>query len=184
MDLIQSEQPNVPVEPEPRYVSQTASLPVEKTEHGHTWLRTIISILVGIVLIVLIVLFARWVYHKVHHKTASTSTTTSQTEGDTSSQTATSESQLQGSGSSSGSSSSSNSNSGSSNGSGSTNSSSSNSSSNSNNSTSTSSTNTDANPPIANTGPGNTVALFVGTSLIAGGLHYIISVRRFAKNQT
>ncbi|HET7827263.1 MAG TPA: hypothetical protein VFK97_00145 [Candidatus Saccharimonadales bacterium] len=39
-----------------------------------------------------------------------------------------------------------------------------------------------SNPQITNTGPGNTAAIFVGASLVAGGLHYVISVRRFAKN--
>ena len=36
---------------------------------------------------------------------------------------------------------------------------------------------------IANTGPGNVVAIFIGSSLAAAGLHYIISVRRLIKEE-
>jgi hypothetical protein len=32
--------------------------------------------------------------------------------------------------------------------------------------------------PVPNTGPGDTVALFVGTALVAGGLHYLYQLRK------
>jgi hypothetical protein len=67
VDLIESEQNDVPVEAEPRYVSKTASLPADKTEHGQTWVRTVAVIFAAIIAITLIVLLARWIYHSTHH---------------------------------------------------------------------------------------------------------------------
>jgi hypothetical protein len=31
---------------------------------------------------------------------------------------------------------------------------------------------------VANTGPGNVIALFVGTAILVGGIHFVLSVRR------
>jgi hypothetical protein len=47
--------------------------------------------------------------------------------------------------------------------------------------------NTKNNPPatpnsLPNNGPGNVIALFIGTSLAAAGLHYVITVRRTVEN--
>ena len=68
MDLIESEKPAVAVAPEPRYVPETARMPVKKTEHGHTWFRLILAVIFAVILIVLIVVLARWAYHQYHHK--------------------------------------------------------------------------------------------------------------------
>jgi predicted lipid-binding transport protein (Tim44 family) len=87
VELIQSEQPNTPVEAEPRY--HTASLPADKTEHGQTWLRTLATIIVGVVLVVLIVLLARWIYHKSHHAAVSTPNTSQQSAASSSAKNAT-----------------------------------------------------------------------------------------------
>jgi len=157
VDLIQSEQP---VEPEPRYISSPASSQATKTEHGQAWLRVIAGILIALILIVSIVFFARWVYQKTHNNSQTKGPETSQTTGDISSRNKTSESQLQGSGST--------------NPAGAADSSGS--------STTSSGTVTpndgNANSQISNTGPGNVAAVFVGTALISGGLHYIITIRR------
>jgi hypothetical protein len=67
VELIENEAPapGVLPEPEPRY--STATLPSQKTEHGQGIVRIIAAILAGIILIVLIVLLARWIYHSAHH---------------------------------------------------------------------------------------------------------------------
>lgn len=151
MELIQSED-NVPVEAEPRYVHETATMPVERTEHGQTWVRLIASILGALILIVLIVLLARWIYHASHSKAVPTPAASQNTPAK--------------------------------------------SAANSNNTAqpapnaanpsarpgTSAGTVTPNGPQITNTGPGNTAAIFVGASLAAAGLHYIISVRRFSKN--
>lgn len=151
MDLIQSEQENVPVEAEPRYVSKTASLPAEKTEHGQAWLRILVISLATIVIIVLIVLFSRWVYQKINQKDQPAPAATQQTPAE-SSRNAQEDSQPAGNaGGGSGPS-----------------------------TTPQANPNTPGanSPPIANTGPGDVVAIFVGTTLAAGGLHYLISMRK------
>jgi hypothetical protein len=150
VELIETEQKPVPVEPEPRYVPQTASLPVQKSEHGQTWLRTLAAILAALVLIVLIVLLARWIYHKTHHTVAPTPTTGQQSPARPASNTQSGAQPASGGSSAA--------------------------------QPSPSPSGSAANPPIANTGPGNVVAIFAGVSLAAAGLHYIITVRRFSKN--
>jgi len=73
VELIESEPHEVgPLpEPEPRYpAAETAS-----KEDGQTWVNTLATILIGIILVVLIVLFARWVYHKVHDNNNATENT-------------------------------------------------------------------------------------------------------------
>ena len=154
MELIQSEQPKVAVEPEPRY--HTASLPANKTEHGQTWLRTLVAILVGLVLVVLIVLLARWIYHKSHHAVVGTSNTSQQSAAKSSAKTASNaQPATNGSGTSQPTSSSSGSA-----------------------ATRPSTNSTSPNSQITNTGPGDVAAIFIGTSLAAASLHYIVSIRR------
>lgn len=149
MELIESEaEPQGPLpEPEPRY--QTAALPIEKTEHGQAWLRLLAAILIGLVLVVLLVLLARWIYHKSHHA-VQTPVTTSQKSGAQSNLKATPGGQTQ------------------------TTTPTPQPSSNNTSNSSTSSGTTQ----ITNTGPGNVAAIFVGTSLAAAGLHFIVSLRR------
>jgi len=157
VELIENEPIEQSVLPEPEQRYHTATLPVEKSEHGQGLIRIVASILVGLILIVLIVLLARWIYHKAHHASETTPppSTTLKVPSSASSNKNTSGSRP---------------------GSGTPQTASPN---NSSNSTSTPSTN---NQQITNTGPGNVAAIFVGTTLAVAGLHYIISLRRF--NQT
>ena len=136
--------------PEPE-LRHTAVLPVEKTEHGQAWLRLLAAILVGLVLVILIVLLARWIYHSTHHAAQTAINTTKQQAAKTSQKVTNGESQTTDNTSSSSSSSGS------------------------------STTTTTNGGKITNTGPGNVLAVFVGSSLAAAGLHFIISVRRQAR---
>lgn len=158
MELIESEAEKNQgplAEPEPRY--QTTTLPVERTEHGHAWARLAAAIVLGVILIVLIVLLARWIYHKAHNHASPTPPTSQNTpalsaNNPPASPTPNSESSNTSGGSTGSSSSNANSGAG-------------------------------PNPSqITNTGPGDVAAIFVGASLVAGGLHYLITLRRFAKN--
>ena len=153
MELIESERPQTTAlaEPEPRY--HTASLPIEKTEHGHSLLRTLAAILVGLVLIVLIVLLARWIYHKAHHTSvvAPAPSTSRQTPATSSNNNASGAAPSSGNPSAP--------------------------------AANTPSAPSTGSSQITNTGPGDVAAIFVGTALAAAGLHYIISVRKFNKNQ-
>ncbi len=167
MELIESQEEKNQgplAEPEPRY--QTGTLPVEKTEHGQTWVRLAAAIVLGVILIVLIVLLARWIYHKAHNHAEPNPPTSQNTPAVSSNNPPASPAPGSQPGSPSGSSSSSSS------------------ASNSSGSSSSSSSNAGKSTPsqITNTGPGDVAAIFVGASLVAGGLHYLISVRRFAKN--
>lgn len=141
-------------EPEPRY--QTSTLPVKKTEHGQAWARLAAAIVAAIILIVLIVLLARWIYHKAHnHATGGTSTTQTRPSASVNNPSSSSASGQ----------------------------SSSNSSANSSGSSNQTGTSNNPTTPgqITNTGPGDVAAIFLASSLAAAGLHYIVSVRRFAK---
>ena len=165
MELIESDkernQGPLP-EPEPRY--QTTTLPVEKTEHGQTWVRLAVSLVAAVVLIILIILLARWIYHKAHNHSgpgAPAKSPAVSVNNPAKKQAASSNE----SGNSSGSSSTSNST-----------------SSNSSGSSAASNSNSSSAAQITNTGPGDVAAIFVGASLAAGGLHYLISIRRFARN--
>jgi hypothetical protein len=156
VELIEKEpvEPAALPEPEPRY--HTATFPVEKSEHGQSIVRILASILVGLILIVLIVLLARWIYHKAHHASETTPppSTTLKVPSNTS-----------------------NKNTGASRPSSGT--------------PQTASPNNSPNPPassstnqqLTNTGPGDIAAIFVGTTLAAAGLHYILSLRRFNRSQ-
>ncbi|HET6864153.1 MAG TPA: hypothetical protein VFH37_03080 [Candidatus Saccharimonadales bacterium] len=139
-------------QPEPRY--NTAILPVKRTEHGQAWVRLAAAIVGAVILVILIVLLARFIYHKAHnHATPNTPTAQNTPAVSNNKQPASTAPK-----------------------------STSNSSSNSSSTTTTQPTSTKSTTQLTNTGPGNVVAIFVGSSLIAGGLHYLISVRRFAKD--
>jgi len=138
-------------EPEPRY--HTATLPAGKTEHGQSIVRILAAILVGLILIVLIVLLARWIYHKAHHTSVVVPTPSTSQKAPANS----SNNNPSGAAPSSG-----------------------NPSAPADNTPSAPST---GNSQITNTGPGDVAAIFAGTALAAAGLHYIISVRKFNKNQ-
>lgn len=140
-------------EPEPRY--KTAVLPVKRTEHGQAWIRLAAAIVGAVILVILIVLLARLIYHKAHnHATPNTPAAQNTPAVSNNKQPASTAPKAT-----------------------------SNSSSNSSGSSAaTPSTGTKSTTQLTNTGPGNVVAIFVGSSLAAGGLHYLISVRRFAKS--
>jgi hypothetical protein len=124
-----------------------------QTEEGQSVLQTIIMVIGAIILVILLVLFARWIYHKVHHTNTSPSSGTTQLPE-----------QSYNSGSQSGAKQQSGNSGGSS-------------SSNSSPAPSTPNSQT-----ITNTGPGNVAAVFAGSTLAAAGLHYIVSLRRFNKS--
>lgn len=58
--------------PEPVYSENNPQSP--QSEEGQSLLQTIIMIAAGIILVILLVLFARWLYHKVHHTAKITNT--------------------------------------------------------------------------------------------------------------
>lgn len=132
--------------------SEPFVLPHREREDGQSMVQTIIMVIGAIILVVLLVLFARWIYHKVHNSSAE----------DTSAGTL----QLPESGNTYNPQSNTNQPTG------------------SPNSTTTppaSNPQTTGGKSIANTGPGNVVAVFAASTLAAAGLHYIVSLRRFNK---
>jgi ABC-type Fe3+-siderophore transport system permease subunit len=128
-------------------------LPHQRREEGQSILQTIIMVIGGIILVILLVLFARWLYHKVHHNDQISTSGTVQAPENPSGSSQPGANTLPSPQNSPSSGSSSNSGSSSQNG-----------------------------KVITNTGPGNVAAIFAGTTLAAAGLHYIISLRRFNKN--
>jgi hypothetical protein len=128
-------------------------LPHQRREEGQSILQTIIMVIGGIILVILLVLFARWVYHKVHNNdqinTSGTVQAPEYSSGSNQSGASTQPSTQNNPSSSS---------------------------------SSTSGSSSQNGKTITNTGPGNVVAVFAGTTLAAAGLHYIISLRRFNKN--
>ena len=158
----------------------------QEQQHGGTakhWLTLIAYIILAFIIAVLVVLAARGIYHKVHHvkNTNTSSTSQSSTQGATSqpnsnsNKTGTSSSNANSggtnksgsSGSSGSSSSTTQSQSGSSAGSG------------SHPSGGTSTTQTPSTLP--NNGPGDIIAIFAGTSIVASGLHFIVAQKRRKK---
>jgi len=137
LELIKSEEKSESAAgPQPKVRSQT----VPPKQRGQSVLRVIIIVVIAVVLFVAIVLLARWVYHKSHHKAQPAVATSQKTPASSSKQPTSGAQPASGN---------------------------------------SSTTQPDSTP---NTGPGNVVAIFVGSSLVAAGLHYIISVRRFSKN--
>lgn len=151
MELIEneSEERGALAEPEPRY--HTAVLPTQKTENGESPIRILAAILIGVVLVILLVLFARWVYHKVHHADQTAVGTSQQT-------TATSENNSSSTAQP-------------------TNPSNSNSTS-SNPTPANNSTTGKTNANLPNSGPGDVAKIFAATAFAAASLHYIISIRK------
>jgi cytoskeletal protein RodZ len=158
------EETGILAEPEPRY--HTAVLPAEKTEHGQGIVRTLASILIGLILVVLIVLLARWIYHRVHHATVNTPSVNAPAQPNNSSPLTVNGSSPAASGST---------RPGTSNPPASTPAPS---------SSSTPNTPSSTAGTLPNNGPGDVAAIFAGTSLAAAGLHYIISVRRFSRGES
>jgi cytoskeletal protein RodZ len=115
-------------------------------------IRWIFLIIIVLIIAFLILLLARWVYHKVHHKSAP-AVSTSQQSGTSSNQSAQSGTNQQSSGTSG-----------------------------SNGTSSTSGNTATPNKNLPNNGPGNVAGVFVASSLAAGGLHYIYRLRRFNKS--
>jgi cytoskeletal protein RodZ len=136
------------------------SKPAQPKQEGQSRPQVIGGVIAAIILIVLLVLLGRFIYHKVNNSPAKNVSVTTQPSPQTSSSSTQS-------GSSSGSSASGSSTSGS--------------------SSSTAPNSSGRTAPIASTGklpnngPGSTVAIFAVSSLAAAGLHYIISLRRSSK---
>jgi cytoskeletal protein RodZ len=125
-----------------------ADYPAKRSEDGQSILQTIIMIVAGLVLVILLVLFARWLYHKVHSSSSqpTVSVTSQPNDSGTASNQPGTSTQAQPS---------------------------------NNSNTSKSSTSATPNSGLPNSGPGNVVAIFAGSTLAAAGLHYIVSLRRF-----
>jgi hypothetical protein len=122
-------------------------------------LRIILFFLLAVVIVILFVLLARWIYHSVHDSGKNTSGTSSRQTALSSDSSKNQSTQSQQNAQSGG---------------------------NSNATTSpsnppTGSSGTATNNTLPNNGPGNVAAVFVGASLVAGGLHYLIKVRRLSK---
>ena len=124
----------------------------DASEGGQSILQAIIMVIGAIILVILLVLFARWIYHKVHNDQSKTAGVSQLPQPSSSNQSQPETGQPSGN-------------------QGST--------ATSNNSPSQPAAN--PGKPLANTGPGNVAAVFAGSTLAAAGLHYIISLRRFNK---
>jgi uncharacterized membrane protein YgcG len=137
------------------------------------WVTLLVYIFLALVVAVLVVLAGRWVYHKVHNSNGPNPAPVAP-QGTSQGITSPNSTNKSKSGTSSGNSSSGSSNSG--------NSSPNNSSSNSSNSSNSSGGKIAAPSPspsnLPNNGPGDVAALFVGSSAVAAGLHYMIRTRR------
>jgi cytoskeletal protein RodZ len=136
----------------PPIVTQT------RAREGRPWLALLVYLIIALAVAAIIVLGGRWVYHKVRNEPAQETATTSTNK--------TAEQKAATEGEKSQSSSSSKKNSASSAG-----------QSSSSESQSSSNSSQDAEE-LANTGPGQVVALFVTVTLAASGLHYIYRLRQ------
>lgn len=108
-------------------------------------LRIILAIVVIAILAFLILLFARWLYHKIHHSGTNTGGTTLNVPTHSTDETNQPTVQPR-----------------------------------PDNDTVTNST---PSSNLPNNGPGNVIGLFAGSAIAAGGLHYLISLRRFNKER-
>jgi cytoskeletal protein RodZ len=114
--------------------------------------------LLAVIVVILLVLFARWLYHVAHNNSQPTQTgTASQSQSSSSLKKQTSKQPQSSSSAARSSSASSSSNS------------------------STSSTSSNSNKNLPNSGAGNVIVIFAGASLAAAGLHYMVSLRRQAR---
>lgn len=146
------------------------------------WLTLILYIILAFAIAAVVVLAARWVYHKAHHiNGANTISTTSQSSTQKTPVQSSPSSSASNSASSAPSVGSSTNKSGSTNSSGSGSQSSGSSPSNSSGNAQPKSGNTSMTPQTAtlpNNGPGDVIALFALSSLGGAGLHYILRQRR------
>jgi cytoskeletal protein RodZ len=159
VELIENEpkeQGSLP-EPEPRY--HTEVLPLNREEHGQTWLRTLVSILVGLILIVLIVFLARWIYHKAHNSSVTVTTPPTSQNAPAPSSNNTSGSQPANTKPATAAP-----------------------ATTPPNGSASSPAPAAANSNLPNSGPGAVAAIFAGTSLAAAGLHYVINLRRLNRS--
>lgn len=158
--------------------STASELPESQVEYGEEsaakrWITLLIYIVCALAVAVLVVLAGRWVYHKVHN-TSGPNPAPVAPQGTNQGLSAPNNAKKSQSGSSSGNSTPNNSNN-------------KNSGSNSNSSSNTNNPGGKTTQPspspsnLPNNGPGDVVALFVGSSLIAGGLHYMVSQRRASR---
>ncbi|HSW78798.1 MAG TPA: hypothetical protein VLF88_02165 [Candidatus Babeliales bacterium] len=140
---------------------ETDTVPVREVSISNrpSLLRMILFFLLAVVIVILFVLLARWIYHSVQDSGKNPTTTSS---GQTTlspnvskEQSTQSQQNTQSSGNV-------------------------NAPTSPNNPT-TGSSGTKTNNTLPNNGPGDVAAVFVGASLAAGGLHYLIKVRRFSK---
>lgn len=170
------------MEPDKKTEVKTETEPVETTENkpaataplipppvvhefherpGRRWPVVIGYLLAALLVAIAVVYLARWIYHKVSPANKPLSIPASNVSGNpppsppaTPSQTPAANSQSPGSGSSSGL------------------------SSNTGQSGQTSTRQSGASGQLPNSGPGDVVAIFVGVSLIFGGLHFLYGLRR------
>lgn len=122
-------------------------------EDGQSLLQTIIMVIGAIILVILLVLFARWIYHKVNGSSSAPSGTISQPSEQSNPTNNQSGTNPQSGGQSTPSA----------------------------GGNSSPQAGSNQNKTITNTGPGNVAAVFAASTLAAAGLHYIISLRRFNK---
>jgi hypothetical protein len=114
------------------------------------WFMVIVYMLIALAFAVAVVFLGRWVYHKIHKTDNTSSQPASNIPGPATPATPTAPSTTP------------------------------NNSSNTTNNSSNTQNNSATQPSgqVPNTGPGNIVALFVGTAVIVGGLHYVYALRR------
>ena len=154
--------------------STTSELPDSQVEYNEEstakrWVTLLIYIVLALAVAVLVVLAGRWVYHKVHNTSGSNPVPVAP-QGTSQGVISPNDTNKSQSGSSSGSS-----------GSGGSKSNNSNSTNNTNNSGGTTARPSPSPDNLPNNGPGDVAALFVGSSLVASGLHYIVSQRRASR---
>jgi hypothetical protein len=150
--------------------STTSELPESQVEYrddnpARRWISLLIYLFLALIVATLVVLAGRWVYHKVHNSNGPTPTAITP-QGSQNTLTSPNSAKKSTSG---------NLNSGNS----------------SSGNTATNNTNNKATPPpsssgrpapspsnLPNNGPGDVVALFLGSSLLAGSLHYLATSRK------
>lgn len=162
----QKQDSNVPLEVQEYYQS-------ERREHvGVAWLLAGLSLIATIIVVLAIYFGGKWIWNKIHDNdnesvtTTQTEETTSQSSGETSSSSTSSEESSTSSADENSSSSQT----------------SETSSSNSSHSASASGSQSAETQSLTNTGPRETIALFIGVTLVGTLAHGVYSRRKFAKN--
>jgi hypothetical protein len=125
---------------------------INEPQDGQSPVQLVVAIVAGIIIVILLVLLGRWIYHEAHkqpdNKVTITSGHSSQSKG------------ARPSGGSA----------------------SNNSSTSSNSGTTSNPSGSAPNNSLPNSGPGNVALIFAASAAAAAGLHYIISLRRTNKN--